>query len=257
MIIQLQVNYFLHYLTYVGVKILFKLFFNKNLILFKGYFIYFLDVFEDNFYFYESLTQRFYTLNKYTGNLSLLIDIDYPNVSNFQVFHDLKETVGVSRVKRSTGNCTKDYFLCKNNKCVHNSLLCNGYDNCGDDSDEERDTICKNFTCKGPNQYDCGMNYCIPNSKLCDLIEDCPNASDELLCKGIIKVFFDVKLSCYFLWIFILDTQCSINEFKCSYINQCVEMDSVCDGIKHCFDNSDESIGCIYKRKLNLGLAQK
>lgn len=78
-----------------------------------------------------------------------------------------------------------EYFLCNNSKCIHRSLLCNGYDNCGDNSDEDRESTCKNFSCKEPDQYDCGMNYCIPKSKLCDSNEDCPNGADELLCKSI------------------------------------------------------------------------
>lgn len=39
-----------------------------------------------------------------------------------------------------TGHCQEDEFKCKNGRCVYRDLLCDGYNNCGDDSDE---TSCK------------------------------------------------------------------------------------------------------------------
>ena len=41
--------------------------------------------------------------------------------------------------------CPRENFLCANEKCVNASYLCNGKDDCGDNSDEG--TICtgKNF----------------------------------------------------------------------------------------------------------------
>ena len=37
-------------------------------------------------------------------------------------------------------SCPKDQFLCSNGRCLDPLLLCNGKDDCGDDSDES--TIC-------------------------------------------------------------------------------------------------------------------
>ena len=37
-------------------------------------------------------------------------------------------------------SCPKDLFLCANNKCLDPSILCDGNDDCGDNSDES--TIC-------------------------------------------------------------------------------------------------------------------
>ena len=140
----------------------------------------FIDTFEDDIYFYESNSEKFYKINKFNKNLEVLTAGKYSDISGFQIIHDLKSRIA----KRDIGCDLTEYYLCKNNKCIHKSLLCNGYDNCDDNSDEDRNTVCKNFTCNGPNQYDCGMNYCIPNSKLCDLVSDCPNAADEILCKS-------------------------------------------------------------------------
>lgn len=36
-----------------------------------------------------------------------------------------------------TGRCADDEFRCKNGRCVYHSLLCDSYNNCGDDSDEK------------------------------------------------------------------------------------------------------------------------
>ena len=35
------------------------------------------------------------------------------------------------------GYCASDEFKCKNGRCVYRDLLCDGYNNCGDDSDEK------------------------------------------------------------------------------------------------------------------------
>ena len=33
-------------------------------------------------------------------------------------------------------NCPENHFTCKNQKCVTGGYLCNGQDDCGDNSDE-------------------------------------------------------------------------------------------------------------------------
>ena len=39
-------------------------------------------------------------------------------------------------------NCNSDEFECNNGSCINNELLCNGVDNCGDNSDETQDCPC-------------------------------------------------------------------------------------------------------------------
>ena len=34
------------------------------------------------------------------------------------------------------GSCAHDEFKCVNGKCIQNNMLCDGFNNCGDDSDE-------------------------------------------------------------------------------------------------------------------------
>ncbi len=40
--------------------------------------------------------------------------------------------------------CQDDDFHCKNNRCIDKSLKCDGYDHCGDNSDETKG--CSKFT---------------------------------------------------------------------------------------------------------------
>ena len=40
----------------------------------------------------------------------------------------------------TAGVCSKDDFLCANDKCVKASMICDGKDDCGDESDEG--TVC-------------------------------------------------------------------------------------------------------------------
>lgn len=39
--------------------------------------------------------------------------------------------------------------------------------------------------------------------------------------------------------------ECNSNEFACMMDNMCIAMEYVCDGVRHCIDNSDEVIGCL------------
>ncbi|XP_046550345.1 low-density lipoprotein receptor-related protein 12-like [Haliotis rubra] len=42
------------------------------------------------------------------------------------------------------GVCTANRFMCDNDRCISNTLTCNGYNDCGDDTDE--DYNCSTFT---------------------------------------------------------------------------------------------------------------
>ena len=41
--------------------------------------------------------------------------------------------------------CPKNYFLCANGECLDQRLICNGNDDCGDNSDES--TVCSGNIC--------------------------------------------------------------------------------------------------------------
>ncbi|XP_046441338.1 low-density lipoprotein receptor-related protein 12-like isoform X2 [Daphnia pulex] len=114
--------------------------------------------------------------------------------------------------------CEDGHFHCANGKCILKSWLCNGWDECGDSSDEQNCTV----ACKT------GYSHCSSNSSLCyDFIHgrcngilDCPGGEDEIAC----------ALTCG-------------NQLSCRTRGGCYRSTQRCDGMNDCPDGSDED-GC-------------
>ncbi|XP_027030587.1 ST14 transmembrane serine protease matriptase a isoform X2 [Tachysurus fulvidraco] len=151
-------------------------------------------------------------------------------------------------------NPCPDKFLCNNKRCVSNALVCDGWNDCGDSSDERKcecksDMIrCNNGLCKpmfwkcdgvddcgdrtdelncGPackeGQFTCGNGVCIPVKQRCDGRNDCSDKSDEADC-GRSTVCLETNYQCK-------DGQCIIKQ------------NPECDGEQDCTDGSDENCG--------------
>ncbi|KAK9873892.1 hypothetical protein WA026_002245 [Henosepilachna vigintioctopunctata] len=83
-------------------------------------------------------------------------------------------------------NCQVDEFMCLNKKCIPLLWLCDMVDDCGDASDEKRDTCTKKSTgghsrkldvpCSG---FRCKSGQCIDHSLVCNGEKDCFDGSDE------------------------------------------------------------------------------
>lgn len=85
--------------------------------------------------------------------------------------------------------------------------------------------------CLAPEWYMCKDNRtCISYSARCDGHYDCPSDDDELNCDHYVAHHEE--------------TACTKDEFKCTSDGTCLPLEIVCDGIKHCFDGSDENLGC-------------
>lgn len=104
--------------------------------------------------------------------------------------------------------CPKQ-FQCRNQRCIKTELKCDGWNDCGDMSDElnckcsSKDISCKNGLCK-------------PAFWKCDGIDDCGDRTDELNCGG-----------------------CKSGQLTCKN-NKCVSEKNRCDGRDDCGDGSDE-----------------
>ncbi|XP_038633061.1 very low-density lipoprotein receptor-like isoform X3 [Scyliorhinus canicula] len=118
--------------------------------------------------------------------------------------------------------CSENEFLCRNGHCVSAMMLCNGIDDCNDQSDERN---CSVAAC-GLHEFQCSNStVCIPKYQLCDGNHDCASGTDESdhLCEE--KA--------------MQPGSCGELEFICRS-GQCIELQSACDNFPDCSDGSDE-----------------
>ncbi|XP_030601164.1 ST14 transmembrane serine protease matriptase a [Archocentrus centrarchus] len=110
-------------------------------------------------------------------------------------------------------NCSADIIGCKNGLCKPMFWKCDGIDDCGDNTDE------LNCGCKSA-EVTCKNGKCVSEKMRCDGSDDCGDGSDEVNCAR--------------------DTICTDLTYKCKN-NKCIsKVNPECDGVKDCEDNSDE-----------------
>lgn len=147
-------------------------------------------------------------------------------------------------------------FTCNNQRCIPKSWLCDGDDDCLDNSDEEQN--CTKPTC-GTNEFQCKSGRCIPLNFRCDQENDCGDHSDEFECGNVTCA--STQFSCANgrcipnMWKcdsendcgdgsdegdFCAEKTCAYFQFTCPRTGHCIPQSWVCDGDDDCFDKQDE-----------------
>nr|XP_039251753.1 low-density lipoprotein receptor-related protein 2-like [Styela clava] len=117
--------------------------------------------------------------------------------------------------------CRPNYVKCENsNVCLWYYYVCDGDDDCGDNSDESP-THCAAKTCPTGNFLCDNKLRCIPSYWLCDGDQDCSDNSDEP----------DTCETGEFT--------CPTDTFRCDN-GRCININWVCNGYDNCNDGSDE-----------------
>ncbi|XP_068612148.1 LOW QUALITY PROTEIN: atrial natriuretic peptide-converting enzyme [Brachionichthys hirsutus] len=106
--------------------------------------------------------------------------------------------------------CSDGLFRCNTGRCLSPTLVCDGYDDCGDLSDE------RHCVCDLAREHRCGDGRCVSRDWLCDGDHDCLDKSDEINCSCKSQGLMDCR-----------DGQCVPSAFRC-------------DGEEDCKDGSDE-----------------
>ncbi|XP_072631064.1 atrial natriuretic peptide-converting enzyme isoform X4 [Canis lupus baileyi] len=145
-----------------------------------------------------------------------MVNASWPDFLTCSQFRNQTESSNASRIcfspqqEKGKQYCSENLFHCHTGKCLNYSLVCDGYDDCGDLSDEQ------NCDCNPTKEHRCGDGRCIAIEWVCDGDHDCVDKSDEVNCS------------------------CRSQGLAECRSGQCIPSTFRCDGDEDCRDGTDE-----------------
>ncbi|XP_038411955.1 atrial natriuretic peptide-converting enzyme isoform X3 [Canis lupus familiaris] len=145
-----------------------------------------------------------------------MVNASWPDFLACSQFRNQTESSNASRIcfspqqEKGKQYCSENLFHCHTGKCLNYSLVCDGYDDCGDLSDEQ------NCDCNPTKEHRCGDGRCIAIEWVCDGDHDCVDKSDEVNCS------------------------CRSQGLAECRSGQCIPSTFRCDGDEDCRDGTDE-----------------
>ncbi|CAM9597931.1 unnamed protein product [Lampetra planeri] len=189
------------------------------------------------------------------------VGLGWPEFLSCSHFHNDSSVAGAAdehnaclaapqEVSEEVGPClAQGGFWCSSTLCISKKLVCNGYNDCGDWSDEK---LC---SC-GAREFRCGTGRCVSLSQRCDGFNDCGDLSDETACHCDNAVWFRCGdgVCVSRAWVCDGDADCSdrSDELNCTCKSHgmqecdgglCIPPSYLCDGERDCEDGRDEE-GC-------------
>nr|XP_033775279.1 suppressor of tumorigenicity 14 protein isoform X2 [Geotrypetes seraphini] len=204
-----------------------------------------------------SCTKDYVEINnqRYCGELPVFVVASNTNKIQVRFYSDKSYTdTGflAEYLSYEASNPCPNQFTCKTGRCISKDLQCDGWNDCGDFSDEmsctcredqfqcKKSKLCKpkfwlcdnvqdcednsdELDCQCPSEtLKCGNGKCIPEAQKCDTVDNCGDGTDESDCGAVVPV------------------SCKDYTYKCKN-NQCInKKNPECDGEKDCTDGSDE-----------------
>ena len=121
------------------------------------------------------------------------------------------------------------------------SWVCDGQNDCGDNSDEENCDGSKIQKCPDDHMMCAKSRLCVSNVWICDEDMDCPDGEDEANCPPpLIETSPSITHN---------KSHCAKDEFQCKERHFCIHSAWLCDGDKDCPDGTDEVDRLFLKQK--------